>query len=69
MQHDADVEHARTTEKKLQDAAQGGTPVIIPGSTDSVTASRTPTMRDEVPPIPSTDDDRKEDRLDGGGKI
>ena len=66
MEHDADLTYAKATEQKLQDAAHGGTPVIIPGSTDSVTAA---TPHSELPPIPSTDDDRKEDRLDGGGKI
>jgi hypothetical protein len=66
MDNDADLAHAKAAAEKLQDAAHGGTPVIIPGSTDSVTAS---TPHIELPPIPSTDDDRKEDRLDGGGKI
>jgi len=66
MDNDTDLAHAKAAEEKLQDAARGGTPVIIPGSTDSVTAS---TPHTELPPIPSTDDDRKEDRLDGGGKI
>ena len=69
-EHDApetyDVAAAKAAAAKLQEAAAGGTPVAIPGSTDPVTAI---TPHDNLPPIPSTDDDRAEDRLDGGGRI
>ena len=66
-QHDADLANARAAEEKLQDAAHGGPPVAIPGSTDSVNPSTPPQVH--IPPIPSTEDDRAEDILDGGGRL
>jgi len=63
---DIEFNNAKAAAERLQDAAHGGPPVAIPGGTGPVHAETTPPA--SVPPIPSTDDDRAEDRLDGGGR-
>ncbi len=72
-----DLAAAKAAAARLQEAAAGGTPVAIPAAVDAApTAPLEPppaphpsAVPDGTPPLPSTDADRAEDELDGGGKF
>lgn len=68
---DIEFTNAKATAEKLQDAAHGGAPVAIPGAIEPGQSPPAPqsAVPESTPPIPSTPDDRAEDRLDGGGRI
>jgi hypothetical protein len=63
---DVELTNAKAAAARLQEAAAGGTPVAIPGSTEP---NPSPDRHGDLPPIPSTEEDRAEDRLDGGGRL
>ena len=69
--HDHDeLAAAKAAVEKLQASAAGTKPIAIPGSIDD---GPTPVLEPpraphpDLPPVPSTDDDRDDQRLEGGG--
>ena len=62
--------NASASEKKLQDAAHGGTPVAIPGAFDPKQAPvpETPSPNPSYQrATPESDEDRRDRELEGGG--
>jgi len=68
---------AKAAAARLQESAAGGTPVAIPGAVDAAPTSvlepppapNLTAVPDSTPQLPSTEDDREEDRLEGGGRL
>jgi hypothetical protein len=68
---------ARAAAAKLQDSAAGLAPVAIPGGIDAgptATLEPSPTghlsaVPDTTPQPPSTDEDRADQQLEGGGRL
>ena len=63
-----EVAAAKAAAARLQDAADGGTPVAIPGGFGPGQPPL-PENPNDGPPLPVADDEKDDRRLEGGGKL